>query len=96
MQFIPEFEYNLTMILFIVFSLAAFIQLIYVLFIHGKLSFFNPSKQVVSTEFPPVTILISARNEADNIYENLPTILDQDYPEFEVIVINHQSVYFGI
>jgi cellulose synthase/poly-beta-1,6-N-acetylglucosamine synthase-like glycosyltransferase len=92
MQFIPEFEYNLTMILFIVFSFAAFIQLIYVLFIHGKLSFFNPSKQVVSTEFPPVTILISARNEADNIYENLPTILDQDYPEFEVIVINHQSI----
>lgn len=92
MQFIPEIEYNLTTILFFVFSFVALIQLLYVLFIHGKLSFYNSEKHPVNSVFPPVTILISARNDADNIYENLPSILQQDYPEFEVIVINHQSV----
>lgn len=43
-------------------------------------------------ELPPVSVIIAARNEADNLFENLPLILEQDYPEFEVIVINHQSI----
>ena len=37
------------------------------------------------------TIIISARNEAQNLKENLPHILEQDYPDFEVLVVDHQS-----
>ncbi len=92
MQFIPDFEQNLTTILFFTFAFVALLQLLYVLLIHGKLSFYNYKKQEKRSDLPPVTILISARNDADNLYDNLPTILQQDYPEFEVIVINHQSV----
>ena len=33
-----------------------------------------------------------ARNEEDNLFRNLPAILEQDYPEFEVIVVNDQSM----
>jgi hypothetical protein len=43
---------------------------------------------VPSNIFPPVTILIAARNDSDNLFNNLPIILEQDYPEYEVIVIN--------
>jgi cellulose synthase/poly-beta-1,6-N-acetylglucosamine synthase-like glycosyltransferase len=39
----------------------------------------------------PITIIIAARNEEDNLFHLLPKILAQDYPEFEVIVVNHQS-----
>lgn len=91
MQFIPEFEFNIQAILFFFFVFIAFIQLLYTLFIHGKFAFYKDRKTEL-TNFPPLTIIISARNEADNIYENLPLILEQDYPEFEVIVVNHQSV----
>jgi len=69
-----------------------FTQLIYTFLIHGKLAFFREKKVLSGDELPPVSVIIAARNEADNIYENLPFILDQNYPEFEVIVINHQSV----
>jgi len=38
-----------------------------------------------------VSIIICARNEASNLEKNLPLILEQDYPEFEVIVVNDRS-----
>lgn len=40
----------------------------------------------------PVSIIICARNEDDNLTEFLPKILVQDYPEFEVIVVNDCSM----
>ena len=92
MQFLPIFEFNLSTILFCLFVIVALTQLFYTLFIYGRLSFFTGGKAQKTVDFPSVSILISARNESDNLYENLPLILEQDYPNFEVIVINHQSV----
>lgn len=40
---------------------------------------------------PPVSIIVPARNEADVLPNCLPTILEQNYPEFEVIVVDDQS-----
>lgn len=40
---------------------------------------------------PSVSIIIAARNEYKNLEKNLKTILDQDYPNFEVIVVNDCS-----
>ncbi len=40
---------------------------------------------------PPVSIIVPARNEADDLPDCLPTLLDQKYPEFEVIVVNDRS-----
>ena len=39
----------------------------------------------------PVSVIICARNEADNLKAFLPAVLEQDYPEFEVIVVNDCS-----
>lgn len=44
-----------------------------------------------SEEKPPVSIIICAKNEDDNLTEFLPKILVQDYPEFEVVVVNDCS-----
>lgn len=41
--------------------------------------------------FEPVTVIICAKNEDDNLREYLPRILSQDYPEFEVVVVNDCS-----
>ena len=40
---------------------------------------------------PGVSVIIAAKNEADNLSKHLKQILDQDYPEFEVIIINDHS-----
>lgn len=39
----------------------------------------------------PVSVIISARNESANLRENLPAILEQNYADFEVVVINDCS-----
>jgi len=44
-----------------------------------------------SSETIPVSVVICARNEAENLRKYLPMILEQDYPDFEVIVVNDCS-----
>jgi glycosyltransferase involved in cell wall biosynthesis len=39
----------------------------------------------------PVSIVICARNESENLKQFLPLILAQDHPDFEVIVVNDAS-----
>ncbi|GHT76219.1 glycosyl transferase family 2 [Bacteroidia bacterium] len=40
---------------------------------------------------PPVSVIICAKNEARNLEQYLPSILEQDYPEYEVIFVNSGS-----
>jgi glycosyltransferase involved in cell wall biosynthesis len=42
-------------------------------------------------EQPPVSIVVYACNESANLSDNLPALLTQDYPAYEVIVINDGS-----
>ena len=48
-------------------------------------------KKEINQKLPPLTVIVCARNEEDNLFKNLPGILNQDYPDFEVIVVNDQS-----
>jgi len=40
---------------------------------------------------PSVSVLVPARDEAEKLSQALPTLLAQDYPRFEVIVVNDRS-----
>jgi glycosyltransferase involved in cell wall biosynthesis len=48
-------------------------------------------KPVSDDIFPPVSIIIVSKNDGDELERNLPFILEQDYPNFEVIVVNSRS-----
>lgn len=89
MHFIPHLKFDFWSVLFILFCGMVVLQLAYVLFIYARLAFYK--QKPTTSPLPPVSIIIAARNEADNIYENLPLILDQNYPEYEVIVVVNQS-----
>ena len=39
-------------------------------------------------ELPPISVIICAREESENLRRNLGAVLEQDHPQFEVIVIN--------
>lgn len=41
--------------------------------------------------YPPVSVIICSKNEAENLKKNIPKILSQEYPSFEVILINDAS-----
>lgn len=82
---------NLPYIAFGVLSLFLLIQLYYILFVYSKLSSYQIKPAQKVTEFPPLSVIICAHNEQDNIPQFLPSILNQDYPNFEVIVVNDFS-----
>lgn len=66
------------------------IQLYYSLFVHLKLA--NVKIDPIPTQaLQPISVIICARNEAENLKTFLPKILAQDYPNFEVIVVNDRS-----
>lgn len=83
-------------ILFYFFVFAVIIQLLYWIFLYGKFAFLPDGKagtEVHSLEQKqiPVSVIIAARNEAENLQQFLPKILNQNYPHFEVIVVNDAS-----
>lgn len=44
-----------------------------------------------SDERPPLSVIVYAQNDAENLIQFMPRILNQDYPQFEVIVVNDDS-----
>ena len=48
-------------------------------------------KTVYSNQYPPISVIVYAQNDAENLIKFLPEILKQDYPQFEVIVVNDDS-----
>ena len=89
MQF-PYFPYDLTeQTLMLVYFLAFLIQMIYFWVVFRRLAFFRGKKDFSSEE--AVSIVICARNEYANLKNNLPLVLEQDYPLFEVVVVNDNS-----
>lgn len=47
--------------------------------------------QYKSTNFPSISILVPARNEEKRISKCIHSLLEQDYPNYEVIVLDDQS-----
>ncbi|RYM35077.1 glycosyltransferase [Brumimicrobium glaciale] len=91
MDSIPDFSDLLQSIVSIVLWAMAFIQLFWIFFFYSRIAF-HREKAANIEKLPPVSIVISARNEEDNLFELLPFILEQEYDKFEVIVVNHQSI----
>ena len=85
----PYPEISLNFILFAIFVLAFIDQLIYYWFIFGKLAFYHPVKRY--KKLLPVSVVICARNKDYQLKNFLPKILEQDYPDFEVVVVNDAS-----
>lgn len=65
------------------------IQMLFWLAIYTRTIFYRPV--VSKIRKMPVSVIICARNEEQNLKKNLPFILNQQYPDFEVVVINDCS-----
>ncbi|MAW21073.1 MAG: hypothetical protein CMD16_01585 [Flavobacteriales bacterium] len=65
------------------------ILLIYSLYFFTKLFLLNNKEESFNK---PISIVICAKNELENLRKNLPNILSQNYFNFEVIVVNDQSI----
>lgn len=76
-------------VLFIAFALSAAVQLFYYLYFYLAVTLYKHPETGKCEE--PVSVIICARNESENLRENLPSILSQDYHDYEVIVVNDCS-----
>jgi len=76
--------------LFILFQFCFIVQLYFLVNNQSKLTPYTPPDDLPAVRIP-ISVIISARNEAKNLTENLPSILQQNYPDFEVVVINDCS-----
>jgi cellulose synthase/poly-beta-1,6-N-acetylglucosamine synthase-like glycosyltransferase len=75
--------------LFSLFIIVTAIQLFYFIYFYLKLYLYKPGGKGSGQN--AVSIIICARNEAENLKKFLPAVLEQDYPNYEVIVVNDCS-----
>lgn len=78
------------LVLLSLFFFSFLVQTGYTLLIHLRLARvkIEPLDEVGRA---PISVIICARNEAENLQRFLPTVLEQNYPNFEVIVVNDRS-----
>lgn len=67
------------------------IQSHYLLGLYRNLYQHSKKAKAKTTDTPPLSVILVAKDAASNLQKNLPAILEQDYPEYEVIVIYDQS-----
>lgn len=91
-QFVEHFITNLPIeqqIAFAVLISALVIQTFYYLFVY--LRPVRWKRKEINNGTEPISVIICARNEYENLKNNLQRIIDQEYPDFEVIVVNDCS-----
>lgn len=74
----------------IVFLVVAGIQLFYYAALFARVGFIH-TPSFVSEQLPPASVVICAQNEEENLKRFLKVVLIQQYPQFEVILVNDRS-----
>jgi poly-beta-1,6-N-acetyl-D-glucosamine synthase len=70
------------------FLLSALIQLLYYLLIYARVG--NYKRKPFQKKYP-ISVIISVRNEAENLRKNLKAVLEQKHKNYEVVVVNDCS-----
>lgn len=76
--------------LFITFLVIVGIQFCYYMFVFGAFSF-SKNKPPKNNFNEPISVIICAKNEAENLLKNVPLFLNQNYSNFELVLINDCS-----
>jgi cellulose synthase/poly-beta-1,6-N-acetylglucosamine synthase-like glycosyltransferase len=80
-------------LLWFFFGIGLIIQAIYLLMIFGRTAWFKPSYKSSPIQNPEegVTVLVAAHNEYQNLKVLIPKLFEQDYPKFDVMIVNDRS-----
>ncbi len=76
-------------ITFYLFIFIVVLQLFYYLIVFGKFSFSKAPK--LTPKNIGISVIVCAKNEAENVTEFIPILAEQDYPNFEIILIDDAS-----
>lgn len=87
------FNYNsLSFIVLCVFGLCWLIQMCYFWGLFSRLAFFKKKKyDCNNNNFEPVSVIVCAKDAYEYLIDLVPRILSQDYPDFELVIVNDCS-----
>ncbi|MBF2708281.1 glycosyltransferase [Flavobacterium soyangense] len=71
------------------FIIIVAIQFSYYLFVFGKFAFAKTQKS--TPKRIPISVIVCAKNEAENVARFIPLLAQQDYPDYEIILIDDAS-----
>ena len=80
----------LEVISFVFYTCSAGLVILY-LTVYGRFYNHKPNDDSFE-EYPFVSVIICARNENENLKKFLPLVLSQNYPSYEVIVVDDGSI----
>jgi glycosyltransferase involved in cell wall biosynthesis len=80
-------------LLWFFFGIGVIIQGVYLVVIFGRTAWFKSSSKSSKSTLPEegVTVLIAAHNEFQNLKTLIPKLFEQEYPKFDVMVVNDRS-----
>jgi cellulose synthase/poly-beta-1,6-N-acetylglucosamine synthase-like glycosyltransferase len=80
-------------LLWFLFGIGLVIQGVYLLVIFGRTAWFKSSAKSSNSENSSegVTIIVAAHNEFQNLKKLIPKLFDQDYPKYDVMIVNDRS-----
>lgn len=76
-------------VVLIVFACTWLIQMIFHWGVFSRLAFYK--KTIKSTNCEPVSVIVCARDAYDGLVHLVPKLISQDYPVFEIIIVNDCS-----
>lgn len=87
LQLIEQIDWHF--ILLIIFFYAVTVQLIYQWVVFSRIGFYRRKKP---SNLPnPVSVVIYSRNEAHHLRTNIPIWMEQDFHDYEILIINDNS-----
>jgi cellulose synthase/poly-beta-1,6-N-acetylglucosamine synthase-like glycosyltransferase len=80
-------------LLWFFFAFGILIQVGFFLFVFSRTALYKPSPKKTFAQYPEegVTVLVTARNKFQHLKVLIPKLFEQDYPKFDVMVVNDQS-----
>lgn len=91
MDFFSQTTGAIPLILIGICGILLVFQLYFLLSVYRRLAFYKLRATQDTPASRPLSVIICARNEEENLRRYLPKILEQDYPSFEVILVNDFS-----
>lgn len=88
-----DFFFNrLSFIVLLCFGITFIIQLIYHWCVFSKLAFYKKKDKTKSDDqLEPVSVVVCARDAYEYLQDLIPVLLTQDYPDYEIVIVNDCS-----
>ncbi len=77
------------LVIFCIFIAVVLIQFLYYVVFFGKFSFAKPHAS--NQKRIPISVIVCAKNEEDNVKKFIPLLIEQNYLDFEIVIIDDAS-----